>query len=138
MATELVLALAVFGLTSVLVNSVPARQALALPFSTEVHAGPGILLDIDIEPAKTGPVAIHAYTLTKDGAQQAVLALDATIELDSAGIAPIPVPLLRAGPAHFAAYGFDIPIQGTWTLRVDVQLDKFTEVAADPINVKIR
>jgi len=137
-AFELALALAVFGLTAGLVNSIPARAALALPFSTEVKAGPKLLLDVDVEPAKAGIVSIHGYTLTVDGQQEEVEGVSATIELKSAGIAPIAVPLLKAGPAHFAAYAVDIPIPGTWTLQVNLQTDRFTVVPADPIDIHFR
>lgn len=33
-------------------------------------------------------------------------------------IPPLTVPLRRAGPGHFAAYGFTVPVAGTWELEL--------------------
>ena len=135
---EIVLGVAVFAVTAILVNSIPAKTALALPFSTEVHAGSSLLLDATMDPAKAGPVALHLYVLENTGAQRRVQDVDATVELPSADISPIPVHLFRAGPGHFTTPHLDIPIPGEWVLRTNIRLSKFEEVAADPITVKIR
>jgi len=55
-----------------------------------------------------------------------------------AGISGLTVPLHPAGPGHYVAYGFDVPIQGTWTIRVTVRTDALNEYFAAPISVHIR
>jgi hypothetical protein len=64
--------------------------------------------------------------------------VEATIELPSEDISPIPVNLFRAGPGHFTTPQLDIPIPGEWVLRTNIRLSKFDEVNADPITIKIR
>lgn len=137
---EVLFAGVVIALTAILVNAQPARQALALPFSAEVHAGPNVLVDVVVDPAKAGPVAIHVYTLTAAGAQLDVPEISATMSLAS-GSAPISglnVPLQRGGAGHFLIAGFDVPERGTWTLDITVQTSKFDEFYATPIKVKMR
>ncbi len=135
---ELVLAAGIIAVTATLVNAQPARSALALPYSTEVHAGPQVLVDVVVDPAKSGPVAVHLYTLSADGAQLDVPEIDATFNLASAGISGLKVPLQKAGPGHFIASSFDIPLKGTWTLQMTVRTTNIDEFNADPVTVHIR
>jgi copper transport protein len=124
--------------TAGLVNAQPARSALALPYSTEVHAGPTVLVDVIVDPAKAGPVAVHIYTLTPDGAQLDVPDVSAYFSLSSAGIHDLPVPLEKAGPGHFLNTEFQVPLRGTWTLQLTVHTASSHEVYADPITVHMR
>jgi copper transport protein len=135
---ELVLAAGIIAVTASLVNAQPARSALALPYSTEVHAGPQVLVDLVIDPAKAGPVTIHLYTLSADGAQLDVPEITAGFSLASAGISGLKVPLQKAGPGHFIASNFDIPLKGTWTLQMTVRTTSIDEFNADPVTVDIR
>jgi copper transport protein len=117
---EVAVAVAVLAVTAMLVSSVPAKTALSRPFSTELQAG-ALLVDVTVDPAKAGPAAVHVYTLTKEGAVAEVADLGATLSLPAQDIGPITVPLQRAGRGHFAAYGVDVPIRGTWKLTVVVR-----------------
>ena len=134
---ELVVAAVVLGITALLVNAEPARAALARPYSTEVKAGDNLLVDVVVAPAKAGPLVVHLYVLTPDGAQADVPDVTATLSLPRSGIDQITVPLAKAGVGHFAAYGVDVPIQGTWSLRITVRTSNIDEVAAAPVNVPI-
>lgn len=133
---EVAVAAAVIAVTAMLVNAVPAKTALALPFSTELEAGV-LLVDVTIDPAKAGPTDVHVYTLTTAGAVAEVEELTATLALPSQDIAPLEVPLQRAGRGHFAAYGFDVPIRGTWRLTVAVRTNDIEQERAST-DVRIR
>jgi copper transport protein len=135
---ELGLVAAILAVTAGLVNAQPARSALALPYSTEVHAGPNVLVDVIVDPAKAGPVAVHIYTLTPDGAQLDVPGVRAYFSLPSAQIRDLPVPLQKAGPGHFLNTAFQVPLRGTWTLQLTVQTTNTGQVYADPITVHMR
>jgi copper transport protein len=135
---ELVLAAGIIAVTASLVNAQPARSAVALPYSTEVHAGPQVLVDLVIDPAKAGPVAVHFYTLGIDGSQLDVPEIRASFSLPSAGISGLNVPLQKAGPGHFVASSFVIPLKGTWTLQMTVRTTSIDEFNADPVTVHIR
>ena len=118
---EVVFAVAVLGMTALLVNAIPARDALALPYSTDARAGPEVIVDVSVEPAKAGPLDLHLYTLTSAGAPVPVTAVDASLTLRDGDIGPLVVPLVRAGPNHFASYGFDLPVAGQWVLSLVVE-----------------
>ena len=120
-AVELALAVAVLAVTALLVNAPPARSALARPASIDLTAG-DVLVTVTVDPAKAGTTDIHAYTLTPEGAVRDVEEISIALRLPREGIGSLDVPLRRAGPGHFAAYGFDLPIPGTWELETTVRL----------------
>jgi copper transport protein len=135
-AGEVLIGVAVLAVTAGLVNAVPGHTALARPFSTELRAGE-YFVDVTVDPAKAGPVAVHVYTLNRTGRVTEVEELTASLSLPSRSLGPLPVPLQRAGPGHFAAYGFDVPITGDWKLEVVVRLSDIDQVRAST-NVRIR
>jgi len=135
-AGELVFGITVLVITSLLVNSQPARTALAIPFSTEMR-GTNMLVDVTIAPAKSGPVVMHIYTLTPSGANSYIQSESAQMSLPSKGIAPIDVPLERAGPSHFRATNFDIPFPGKWLLVVRAFKTQIDETAVQTtVNIR--
>jgi copper transport protein len=134
---EITLAVGILALSAALVNAQPARTALALPYAAEVHAGPDVLVDVVVDPTRAGPVSIHLYTLTPAGAQIDVPEVDATFSLSSAGIGNLKVPLQKAGPGHYLAYDFDIPLRGAWRLQMTVRTTAIDEFNADPVTVHI-
>jgi copper transport protein len=127
---EVVFGIAVLVLTSMLVNTPPARSELALPFATEMRA-PNMLIDVTVDPAEAGPVVIHVFTLTPSGANQYIVDATATMSLPSKGIAPIEVPLERAGPSHFQNLNFVVPFAGDWQLVVRAYKTQVDEAAAE-------
>ncbi len=134
---EVVVILAVLGLTALLVNARPAKQAYAAPFSTEVKAGP-TLVNVVVDPAKAGPLAVHLYILTSAGIIDDVPEVDATMSDTGSGINGLKLPLQHAGPGHYLVYGFDVPIPGTWTINVTVRTDALDEYFSQPVIVHIR
>ena len=82
---EVVVILVVLGLTALLVNARPAKQAYAAPFSTEVKAGP-TLVNVVVDPAKAGPLAVHLFILTSAGIIDDVPEVDATMSDTGSGI----------------------------------------------------
>ena len=62
-----------------------------------------MLIDLIVSPAKAGPLDIHIYTLSPAGGNLFTPGITAEMSLPSKGIAPISVPLVRAGPNHFLA-----------------------------------
>ncbi|MER3485914.1 MAG: hypothetical protein C4345_08050 [Chloroflexota bacterium] len=132
----MLVAVAVLALTSLLVNTVPARSALAQPFSTELRTA-AVLIDVTVDPTKVGPVDIHTYTLSHAGAVTDIEELTAELTLPGRDIGPLDIPLQRVGPGHFAAYGIDIPIPGVWQLDVTARTSDINEETATT-RVRIR
>jgi copper transport protein len=126
---EAVVAAAVLAVTALLVSAEPARSALARPFSTELRTAQ-ILVDLTVAPAKAGPADLHFYTLSPAGAVQDVAELDVSLRLPDKQVGPLVVPVQRAGPGHFSAYGFEIPLRGRWELDVVARLTEIDQVRA--------
>ena len=125
-SAETVIAVVVLAVTALLVNAQPARSALAQPFSSEMRSDM-VLVQVTVDPAKTGPAAFHLYTLSPQGGQQEVQDLTATLTLPSQDVGPLTVPVQRAGPGHFSAYNFTLPLRGDWTLQVKALLSEIDE-----------
>jgi copper transport protein len=140
---ELVFGIAVLTITAMLVNAQPARSALALPFAKEFRE-PSMLVDLIVDPAKAGLVDMHVYILTPSGGNLFAHGVTAEMSLPSKGIAPITIPMKRAGPNHFLACKgppaqvastvtcsdkFAIPFSGKWLIVIRALRDQFNEVA---------
>lgn len=128
-AAETLLAIAVLAVTAILVNAVPARDALAEPVTKEVVAG-GVVFDLTVDPAKAGPVEVHAYTLTNDGQPRDVAELTMTMSLPGHGITALPVPLTQLAPGHYTSSNFQIPLAGKWTVAAVARLTDIDEARA--------
>jgi len=148
---ELVFGIAVLVITAMLVNAQPARSALSGPYSTEFRE-PTMVIDLLISPAKAGPVDFHVYTLSPAGGNVFTPSVTAEMSLPSKGIAPLTVPLVRAGPNHFIAcngpptvvgstatctHKFSIPLSGKWLIVIRALRNEFDEVPVQKI-VNIR
>jgi copper transport protein len=123
---ETVIAVVVLAVTALLVNAQPARSALAKPFSAEMRSDM-VLVDVTVDPAKTGPADFHLYTLSPQGGQQDVQELTATLTLPSQDVGPLALPVTRAGPGHFSAYNFTLPLKGDWKLEIKALLSEIDE-----------
>jgi copper transport protein len=148
---ELIFGIAVLTITALLVNAQPARGALDVPFTKEVRT-PKMVVDMIIDPAKTGPVDIHVYVLTPSGVNLYTPDVTAEMSLPSKGIAPIAIPMVRGGPNHFLACKgppaqlgstvtcsdkFAFPFSGKWHIVLRALRDQFNEVVV-PVDVSIR
>jgi copper transport protein len=115
-------AIGVITVTALLVNAQPARSALAPRlFSTEVKAGdPPMLIDVTVDPAKSGANTIHVYTLTPAGQNLAIREMSATLSLPSKGVTGLPANLERGGANHFLVTGLVVPFAGKWKMTLHV------------------
>ena len=114
---EVVLAVAVLAVAALLVNVVPARTAFARPYSVDVDAG-HLVISVTVDPARSGPADLHLYTLGPSGQVSEVESMSARLGMPALDIPPLTVPLRRAGPGHFVAYGFNVPVAGSWELEL--------------------
>jgi copper transport protein len=123
---ETVIAVVVLAVTALLVNAQPARSALAQPFSAEMRSEL-VWVNVTVDPAKAGPTDLHIYTLSPTGSQQEVQDLTARFTLPSNDVGPLTVPVQRAGPGHFSAYDFNLPLRGQWKLEIKALLSDIDE-----------
>jgi copper transport protein len=123
---ETVIAVVVLAVTALLVNAQPARSALAQPFSAEMRSDL-VWVNVTVDPAKAGPTDLHIYTLSPTGSQQEVQDLTARFTLPSDDVGPLTVPVQRAGPGHFSAYDYNLPLRGQWKLEIKALLSDIDE-----------
>ncbi|MGC9671018.1 copper resistance CopC/CopD family protein [Planosporangium sp. 12N6] len=138
---ELVGTVAVLVLTSVLVQTTPARATLeqadsradseyTATLTTKLYS-----LQVQLEPKRTGPNTIHLYAYSPDGSPIQVKEWKATAELPAQGIEPADVAVLPIADNHALAQAlFSTP--GTWQLRITLRttdIDAATVVADVPI-----
>ncbi|WP_448625059.1 copper resistance CopC/CopD family protein [Geodermatophilus sp. URMC 64] len=127
---ELLLALVVLGVTSVLVGTPPAESELAQPVDVTVplqgSGGSEGSVQISVDPASTGPNTLHVYLFDDAGQLTQPADIGVTITESEQQLGPIDVPLLPGGPGHYVADGMTIPAAGSWTLTVTVRVDEFT------------
>jgi copper transport protein len=122
-AGEVLFGIAVLAVTAMLVNTQPARSAVAPKlFSGTVSAGTGesaMTINVTIDPARVGLNTIHVYTLTPKGEDLSVREISAKlVSVDRS--TSVPANLVRAGANHFLTNGATIPTAGKYQMLVQV------------------
>lgn len=131
-AAEFGIALVVLAVTSVLVESQPARETVnrvasaSQPFDTGSANGKGTV-NITLDPARVGIDTLHIYILGPTGEQEAVPEVDAMLSLPAQEIGPLPVKLQNAGPGHYISSTATIPYPGDWQVIVVVRTTDIDE-----------
>jgi copper transport protein len=127
---EVAIAVVVLALTSVLVQTSPARGGQSDlppgPFDTTVSTNL-LKLQVDISPAKAGLNAIHLFAVKPDGSgPQTVVEWRATAGLPAKGIEPLTVPMLAIGDDH-AVGQVTLTPGGTWEFKFTVRVDDLNQ-----------
>jgi copper transport protein len=136
-AAEVLLAVLVVAVTSLLVDANPsgALAARGGPFD-QTHVVSDALINVVVVPGVVGPTDIHLYVDNPAGGLTQPVGVTATLSLPSGGVTGIDIPFVTAGPKHWTANNVDVPIAGTWQLKVEVlltQIDKATTTFNVPI-----
>ena len=128
MRGELVVMVAVFGVTAALVSYAPPIDAASGPFSTTTSLGPAEL-EMTVEPARVGLDTVHIYLIdAKTGAQfTATKEFTVTAKLPAKGIGPLPLKANLAGPGHYVLSSTVLSPGGTWQLLVTDRVSEFEE-----------
>ncbi|GIH12909.1 copper resistance CopC/CopD family protein [Rugosimonospora africana] len=130
---EVVGAVVIIGVASVLVQTTPARTQAAVNGSTNQS---GVVsttmtsslyqLQFDIEPAQTGPNDIHLYAYTPQGAPLKVVEWKVSAGLPAQGIEPIAAVLTPI--ADFHAIGqITLPAAGQWNFSFTLRTTEIDE-----------
>jgi copper transport protein len=136
---EAAIAIALLGLTAVLVNSEPAAAAqtrantvparpvssgpvnLAMPFDTGALTGKGQVA-VSMLPGKVGKNELHISVLDDTARPLTVAEVTATLSAPDRGLGPMPVNLTYAGlPGHYISPETAISLPGSWVLAVTVR-----------------
>jgi copper transport protein len=131
---ELGITAVVLALTTVLVQTTPARTAEAneagavdLPF-TATATSTLYSLQVEVDPADVGRNDVHLYAYTPDGKPRPVVEWRATAALPAAGVEPIDIPLLKLTDNH-ATGQFSVPSAGEWQLRFTLRTSEIDQAS---------
>lgn len=132
---ELLLAVAVLGVTAVLVGTPPARATVTepvdvtLPLDGGAGTAPGSV-QVSVSPAATGPNTLHVYYFDESGRLAQPEDIRVTLTEAEQETGPLEVDMVPGGPGHSIGDGMDIPTAGSWTLTVSIRLDEFSVATA--------
>jgi copper transport protein len=127
---EVAVAVIVLALTSVLVQTSPARGGESNtppgPFDTVVSTSL-LKIQVDISPATVGVNSIHLYAVKPDGSgPQTVVEWKATAALPAKGIEPLAVPTLGVSDDHAIAQ-VSLVSAGTWEFKFTARVDDLNQ-----------
>jgi len=125
--TEVVIATAVLGVTSVLVSTPPGARSEAPPaiaaraVDVDLPLAAGGKLRVTVDPPHVGASALAVAVRDAVGADWDVPEVTAALELPDLSLGPVPVPLDRLRAGRFVSRSLTLPAAGTWRLRVSVR-----------------
>ncbi|MEU3284233.1 copper resistance protein CopC [Streptomyces longwoodensis] len=146
---EVLVATVVLALTTVLTGTLPGRaeaeaeateQAAALPatsvvmapFSVAGHRG---TVQVTLDPARTGDNAVEAVVYGADGGLAAVPELRIAFTFPAQDIGPLNADLTDRG-GYWATNAVNLPLAGTWTMKVTVRVSDVDQVTVGrPVRV---
>jgi copper transport protein len=127
-AAEFGLAIVVLAVTALLVESQPPGEgatqvkpaSASSPFDTGSANGSGTV-NITLDPARVGQDQLHIYVLDKNGTQESVPEVTASLALPAQQLGPLPVKLDLTGPGHYTGASAVVPVPGKWQVLVTVR-----------------
>jgi copper transport protein len=139
-AAELALVVCIVGVTAVLVAEPPAKAQLAVkagPVSRDAFVHP-FQINVVVDPARTGPNEIHVYLLNHLTGQPArVDEVRIGASLPAAGVGPLRLKAVPAGPGHVVVPAAPFPLAGLWLLRLDIRKGEFDQ-SSTTVTIPIR
>jgi copper transport protein len=128
---EVVFAIVILAITSLLVNAAPAVSVNESGASGVTLRSEQMSVDVTAIPGRPGRNELHFTALSAQGGPLALSPVggleevgefQAAASLPSRDIAPIQIPVRRISPGHYIARGVSLPIAGDWTLTVRAQV----------------
>ena len=115
-AIEVVVALAVFTVTTVMLSTSPQAAAPPQAFSATLVQD-GVIVDIAVTPAEVGTAEVHVLFNPPGGALAQVTDAKVQMLLPERNIPAIPVDMVLVAPNHYTGV-VQIPYDGEWVLEV--------------------
>jgi copper transport protein len=134
---ELVLMVAVVGVTAVLVNAPPAKSEVEMhePSMAEVMVG-DLETVVTVEPSMAGPNQIHLDFGGHDGRPAQLAEVNVSATLASVGIGPLRYTAKEAAPGEWIVRNAQLTVAGDWQLRIEARRGEF-ELMTETISVSI-
>lgn len=113
---EVVTGVVVLGLAAVLVATPQGKTAYAPAVSRTIVTST-FRLNVDVDPARTGPTVIHVYAYTPAGQSLSLKKVTGSLSLPTRSIGPLPVRFSHASPSQVLA---DTTLEATGNWRLDM------------------
>ncbi len=123
---EMVLAVAVVIITSLLMAANPSQATASAPFSATLTSG-GYLTTITVSPGRVGANEVHIYLSSPNSSLDQPDAVNVTIQDPSRGVDPIEITVTKAGASHVISNSATFPYAATWRMVVTARYG-FNEV----------
>ncbi|GAB4010843.1 copper resistance CopC/CopD family protein [Nocardioides ultimimeridianus] len=131
---ELVLAMAVIGVTAVIATTMPATVAYHPSASARLTTGPDVV-QVSAVPAGDRTMRLDLVVLDASERPTSPAEVDAAVSLPGRDLGPLTITLHRAGIGHMTGT-VAVPVVGSWTLSVTVRttaIDEYTATTPLPI-----
>ncbi|MFJ8731643.1 copper resistance CopC/CopD family protein [Streptomyces bauhiniae] len=106
-------------------TGIPAASVTTVPFTVGEN-GRG-KVQITFDPGRVGPNSVQAVVYGANGALAAVPELRITMTLPAQRLGPLDTGITDRG-GYWATNSFDLPIPGTWTMKVTVRVSDLDQV----------
>ena len=135
---EAVIAVVILSIAALLVNAAPAVSANESGVSGVTLRSDQLTVEVTATPGTPGRNEMHFTAFSPEGAPLAIQQsgglsevgeFQASASLPSRGIAPIAIPVRRAGPGHWIGSAVNLPIRGDWNLTIRVLLTETDQAA---------
>ncbi len=124
---EVLLMVAVLGVTAALVNAAPGRTEATKPVFLTLKSDE-MWFDLTIAPGSAGRNDIHLTALPTGGGLTQVKEIQVQLTQPGRDLPPFEVPMQQLGTNHFYAPQFDIPYPGEWKITVRAQVSDVDEI----------
>ncbi|WP_330339016.1 copper resistance CopC/CopD family protein [Streptomyces sp. NBC_00557] len=112
---------------------IPAASVTTIPF--DAGAGGHGSVQVTLDPGRVGRTSVQAVVYGPDGGLSTVPELRVTLTLAAQRIGPLDTRVTDRG-GYWGADSFDLPLPGTWTLKVTVRLSELDQVTVSaPVRV---
>ncbi|MFJ4619737.1 copper resistance protein CopC [Streptomyces sp. NPDC088812] len=141
---EVVVSVVVLGLTTVLTGTLPARaeaeaatagrstglpvaSVTTVPFDAGATGGRGTV-QLTLDPGRVGGNSVQAVVYGPDGGFAAVPELRVSFTLPGQDVGPLDARLTDRG-GYWTAPSFNLPVPGTWEMKVTVRTSEVDQVS---------
>jgi copper transport protein len=112
---------------------IPTASVTTIPF--DAGAGGHGSVQVTLDPGRVGRTSVQAVVYGPDGGLSTVPELRVTLSLRTQRIGPLDTRVTDRG-GYWGAGSFDLPLPGTWTLKVTVRLSELDQVTVSaPVRV---
>ncbi|MFI9250770.1 copper resistance protein CopC [Streptomyces sp. NPDC053069] len=115
-------------------SGIPTASVTTVPFDVGTPGGHG-KVQVTLDPGRVGRTSVQAVVYGPDGGLSSVPELRVTFTLAGRRIGPLDTRVTDRG-GYWASDSFDLPLPGTWTMKVTVRVSDVDQVTV-PVPVRV-